>query len=110
MNGPPPWLPPMAVVNPWTNATYETLYSIFKKDFKDSQPVYNGKAVWFFPELDSGKEVVFWHMTSRVDQETGERLPEPAKVGTPPLGAPNNGQLHSTRNSRMGLRRGRQND
>jgi hypothetical protein len=76
MNGPPHWLPPMAAVNPWTNATYEMLYAIFKQDFKDSQPVYDGNPVWFFPELDDGKEVVFWHMTSRVDQETRERLPD----------------------------------
>jgi len=66
----------MATVSPWTNETYDELYAIFKRDFKDSQAVYEGNAVWFFPEMDSGKEVVFWHMTSRHDQEAGERLPD----------------------------------
>jgi hypothetical protein len=66
----------MAPVNPWTNDTYEMLYATFKRDFKDSQPVYEGNAVWFFSEMDSGKEVVFWHMTSRDDKKTGERLPD----------------------------------
>jgi hypothetical protein len=76
MNGPPAWLPPTATVNPWTNETYDMLYAIFVRDFKDAQALYEGNAVWFFPELDSGKEVVFWHMTSRADKETGERLPD----------------------------------
>jgi hypothetical protein len=76
MNEPPASLPPMATVSPWTNETYDELYAIFKRDFKDSQAVYEGNPVWFFPEMDSGKEVVFWHMTSRADKETGERLPD----------------------------------
>lgn len=76
MNGPPSWLPPMATVSPWTNETYDELYAIFKRDFKDSPALYEGNSVWFFPDMDSGKEVVFWHMTSRTDKETGERLPD----------------------------------
>jgi hypothetical protein len=66
----------MAPVNPWTNETFEILYAIFTHDFKDSQPLYGGRAVWFFPDMEEGKEVVFWHMTSRDDEDTGERLPD----------------------------------
>ena len=76
MNPLPAWLPPMAEVNPWTAETFDMLYSIFKRDFKVSQPVYQGRPVWFFPEMEDGKEVIFWHMTSEKDKDTGERLPD----------------------------------
>ncbi len=76
MNRYPAWLPPIVCVNPWTNETFDFLYAIFRRDFKESQPTYDGKAVWFFPEVEDGKEVIFWHMTSRDDRETGERLPD----------------------------------
>lgn len=76
MNPLPAWLPPMADVNPWTAETFDMLYSIFKRDFKDSQPMYQGRAVWFFPEMEDGKEVIFWHMTSEKNKNTGERLPD----------------------------------
>lgn len=72
----PKWLPPMVTVNPWTKYTFDTLYSIFKRDFKDAQPKYKGHTVWFFPEIEDGKEVIFWHLTHREDRETGERLPD----------------------------------
>jgi len=32
--------------------------------------------VWFFPEMENGREVIFWHMTSEKDKNTGERLPD----------------------------------
>jgi hypothetical protein len=76
MNGSPHWLPSMVCVNPWTNETLDMLYAIFKRDFKDSQPVYEGKAVWFFLNMEGGKEAIFWHMTSREDKDTGQRLPD----------------------------------
>jgi len=68
------WLPPMAKVNPWTAETFDLLYAIFQRDFKDSQPLYEGHPVWFFPEMEDGKEVIFWHMTSEKNKNTGERL------------------------------------
>jgi hypothetical protein len=64
MNPLPAWLPPTAQVNPWTADTFEVLYGIFKRDFKDSRPVYEGHPVWFFSQMEDGKEVIFWHMTS----------------------------------------------
>ena len=72
----PPWLPQMVKVIPWTISTYEMLYSIFQRDFKDSQPRYNNKDVWFFSDMYSDKEMIFWHLTTKRDNETGERLPD----------------------------------
>lgn len=72
----PDWLPPMLTVDPWTQDTFDNLYSIFKRDFKDSQPLSKGHMVWFFPEMDDDKEVIFWHLTHREDRKTKERLPD----------------------------------
>jgi hypothetical protein len=76
MNPPPAWLPDMAPVRPWTNDTFEMLYSIFKRDLKDNQACYEGKTVRLFPGMEDGKEQTFWHMTSRDDKESGDRLPD----------------------------------
>ncbi|MFC1701284.1 hypothetical protein ACFL1J_00815 [Pseudomonadota bacterium] len=72
----PNWLPDPFPVNPWGHDTYEALYRIFEHDFKASQPVYDGRVVWFFQDLEDGKEKVFWHLTSRDDSQTGKRLPD----------------------------------
>jgi hypothetical protein len=72
----PAWLPDMFPVNPWTEQTFDLLYAIFRRDFIESQPCYRGCTVWFFPEKAADKELVFWHLTSRDDKETGERLPD----------------------------------
>lgn len=75
----PDWLPPMVSVDPWTQKTFDILYFIFKRDFKDNQPVYKGHKVWFFPEMEDEKEVIFWHLTHRKDRKTKERLPDPRR-------------------------------
>ncbi|MDA3807956.1 MAG: hypothetical protein PF440_08615 [Thiomicrorhabdus sp.] len=72
----PEWLPDLFPVNPWQNDTYEALYLLFERDFKASQPEYDGRAVWFFSEMEDGKEKIFWHLTSRDDKESGDRLPD----------------------------------
>lgn len=72
----PEWLPDLFQVNPWTSIIYEELYCLFRKDFIESQPNYEGLTVWFFPEKKNGKELVFWHLTTRDDKDAGERLPD----------------------------------
>ena len=90
----PDWLPEMARVDPWTEATYAMLYMIFCRDIRDAELRYQGREVWFFKEMDGGKEALFWHLTTRknkvepiprrkknvfsVDQVTAEqeRLPD----------------------------------
>lgn len=61
----PDWLPEMASVSPWTENTYEMLYAIFCRDIRDHDLRYAGNAVWIFPEVEDGKEVIFWHLTTR---------------------------------------------
>lgn len=72
----PEWLPEMFPVNPWTEQTYDLLYKIFERDFKETQPCYRGQTIWFFPEKEAGKELIFWHLTSRKDKNSGDRLPD----------------------------------
>lgn len=72
----PDWLPPKVSVNPWKFDTFNALYSTFNRDFKMTQPLYRGKVVWFFPEVEDGREVIFWHLTHRQDKISGERLPD----------------------------------
>jgi len=55
----------MANVNPWSHNTYDMLYEMFCRDIRDHDLRYCGHRVWTFPELDDGKEVIFWHLTSR---------------------------------------------
>jgi hypothetical protein len=72
----PEWLPELFPVNPWQHDTFDALYRLFERDFKVSQPMYDGQTVWFFPEMEDGKEKIFWHLTSRDDKDAGDRLPD----------------------------------
>lgn len=72
----PEWLADMVTVNPWTEETFDALYKVFEQDFKHTQPIYEGKRVWYFPELIDGKEAIFWHLTHREDKVTSRRLPD----------------------------------
>lgn len=61
----PEWLPEIASVNPWTDTTYEMLYEIFCRDIRDHHLKYADHDVWIFPEMEDGKEIIFWHLTTR---------------------------------------------
>lgn len=61
----PDWLPEIVAVNPWSDATYEMLYKIFCRDIRDHNLRYIGHNVWIFPDMEDGKEKIFWHLTTR---------------------------------------------
>lgn len=69
----PDWLPAMASVNPWTEATYDMLYGIFCRDIRDASLKYAGLDVWIFRDMEDGKEAIFWHLTSR--KKMAEKIP-----------------------------------
>lgn len=69
----PDWLPEMASVNPWTDATYEMLYEIFCRDIRDSNLRYKDCDVWIFRDTEDGRERIFWHLTSR--KKKPEKIP-----------------------------------
>lgn len=68
------WLPEMLSVSPWSVDTYEMLYAVFRRDFVVSQPRYRGFHVWFFTDMDEGKEEIFWHLTDKGKKPN--RLPD----------------------------------
>ncbi len=56
----------MLDVQPWETDTYDMLYSVFCNDIRDTKLTYANKNVWFFKqEMEAGKEILFWHLTSR---------------------------------------------
>jgi len=61
----PDWLPDIFCIDPWTQSTYDMLYEIFCRDIRDHNLRYLGNTVWIFPEIEDGKEKIFWHLTTR---------------------------------------------
>ena len=77
MSGHPYWLPPLWPMSPWSEEVMEELYALFRRDFIDNPALYQGYRVWFFPERDRGKELIFWHLVEREDPpRSGNRLPD----------------------------------
>lgn len=60
----------------WT-AYQEALYLIYKQDFLDSQPIYEGKRVQVrkYP-IEFGKEESFFHITCQDYQKNHDRVPD----------------------------------
>ena len=55
----------------------ESLYALFLRDFMHNKARYCGHEVWFFPEKERGKELIFWHLVEREDPpRSGNRLPD----------------------------------
>ncbi len=65
----PDWLPQMLSVSPWTADTYDKLYLVFCRDIRDATLRYLGNEVWFFRDMEAGKEVLFWHLTTKEQQK-----------------------------------------
>jgi len=76
MNNLPEWLPPLLTINQWTPDIIDILYGIFERDFKKTQPLYDNQIVWFFPEREHGREIVFWHLITETDHSEGIRVPD----------------------------------
>lgn len=71
-----PWLPDLLQVSPWSGSTFDDLYSVFSNSIKGGRLTYRGNKIWHFPDLDDGREEIFWHLTSCKDKNTGDRLPD----------------------------------
>ena len=75
----PIWLPPLVLLNDYggnSEAYLEAVYTIFKEDFIDSKPTFQGIRFSLKRHpLFQDKEATFWHVTSEGRQET-ERTPD----------------------------------
>ncbi|MGH7800444.1 MAG: hypothetical protein ACREOW_07410 [Thermodesulfobacteriota bacterium] len=76
MKGKPDWLPDIVSVDGEWNEVVSKLYSIFDKDFKQPKPTFKGKEIWWdMRKLErSVYEEAFWHLITKQDRVTGERL------------------------------------
>ncbi len=57
----------------------DLLYEVFTYDFKNNNPIHCGLRVFYdrrILEDGDGKEEGFWHVISKKDRNTGERLPD----------------------------------
>jgi hypothetical protein len=73
----PAWLPdiiPFSDFNSDLNQYLGHLYTIFKKDFIDSRPLYNGKPVLFAKKEVNNYPICFWHIITDHKVETCDRI------------------------------------
>lgn len=72
----PAWLPGLIDTNGSWDEILGRLYSVFEADFKFGRPTWNGLPVWWDRRCLDGDphEEGFWHLVTRDDKQTGERL------------------------------------
>lgn len=72
------WLPELVSVNGVWDEIVTRLYAIFVTDIKEGKPRLNGSQVWWDrTKLEGEKyEEGFWHLVTRDDDNTGERIPD----------------------------------
>lgn len=73
------WLPEMFSVNPWEHDTYDKLYDVFHDFFIAGEVIFRGQSVGYDSAIVDGRANGFWHITTRKDVKTGERLPDPRR-------------------------------
>jgi len=76
MNGTPEWLPEPLHLKTWSHDTYDRLYQWFCSEILSAPLQYDGSKVWYFPDIEDGREALFWHLTAREDKATGDRIPD----------------------------------
>jgi hypothetical protein len=84
------WLPPMLTLSGTWEEIVSSLYVIFEKDFKQAKPKFQHYVIWWDQRVLAGQyyEEGFWHLISRDDESTGERLPDFRRAERLPWCAP----------------------
>lgn len=72
----PAWLPDIVSVDGEWDQILARLYTIFDADFKKTKRLFEGRPVWWDRRVLPGDhyEEGFWHLITKTDQETNERL------------------------------------
>jgi hypothetical protein len=78
----PDWLPEMVSVNGEWNQVLARLYRIFAADFRQTERTFEGKPVWWDRRLLPGDryEEGFWHLITKTDPDSNERLLDPRRA------------------------------
>ena len=90
MNLAPSWLPPIVSVSGDWNKIIILLYKIFKKDFQYGKLYFQCYTVGWDERILPGDshEEGFWHLITKEDMKTGERLPDFRRAERLPWCAP----------------------
>ena len=73
----PDFLPPIVDLQGTWEETLERLYTVFCRDFKKGAVYHRGTRILYDNRILSdgcNKEEGFWHVVSREDRDSGERL------------------------------------
>jgi len=78
----PDWLPVIVSIDGVWGLVLSRLYTIFDRDFKQLKPMFSAMQVWWDRRVLGGEryEEGFWHLISRHEKETGERLLDPRRA------------------------------
>lgn len=84
------WLPPILTLSGTWEEIVSGLYAIFEKDFKQAKPKFQHYMVWWNQRVLSGLcyEEGFWHLISRDERSTDERIPDFRRAERLPWCAP----------------------
>ena len=74
----PSWLPEVIAFTGDWDGWIAALYGVFSHDFKEHPTYFHAKKVIFDRKTPPGDvyEEGFWHLVTRTDKRTGQRLPE----------------------------------
>lgn len=78
----PHWLPSIVTVDGEWKDVLSMLYGIFDRDIKQAKRFIQGKPVWWDRRILEGEqyEEGFWHLISKDDQKTKDRLFDPRRA------------------------------
>lgn len=77
----PSWLPPTVLVNGDPAEVFAMLHRVFSGDFRDAPKRLSGLPVWWDRRIvDPPYEEGFWHLITRLDKASGERLLDPRRA------------------------------
>jgi hypothetical protein len=76
----PEWLPACCATNGDWAEVVAALYAVFRRDIVDNPPRVDGCRVWWQQGMSDGYEETFWHLITRDDAATGDRLFDPRRA------------------------------
>lgn len=76
----PEWLPECCATNGEWAEVVAALYAVFRRDIAADPPRVDGCRVWWQHRMSDGYEEAFWHLITRDDAATGDRLFDPRRA------------------------------
>jgi hypothetical protein len=76
----PDWLPDLCRTSGEWEEIVAGLYAVFRRDLVEATPVIDGNPVWYDRQMSEGFEESFWHLITRTDYSSGDRLLDPRRA------------------------------